>query len=125
MRRRLIPLITALLALLLALALLAPVTATSAPLGVAVHYPGDGSVVVSYTPPAGQLFACALRGTQLLGCDLESVGRLQIGPGSQDARARVRPGERVEVRSWNVDGEIIATGEAIAGHVLRLPVVGK
>jgi hypothetical protein len=94
------------------------------PVAVTVAYTGDGAVVISYKPVPGQWLACALRGAQLLACDLDASGAMQLGPGSVDADLRVAPGDVVQVRVWNEEGAVIGEGVAQAGCLVALPLVG-
>lgn len=95
--------------------------AAPAPLPVEASL-GYGRVVIQWQAVEGAWLTCALRGTQLLGCDAR---RIQIGPGSVDGRMRVEAGDVIEVRAWGADGEVIARGEARAAWRMWLGMVGR
>lgn len=117
------------LALLLALALLAPTAAAPAPpapLAVTARWDRTGALVIAWTLPHDQQLACALRANgQLLACVGPGIASLTHGPAGIDARTAIALGERVQVRVWDARGRVVATGTAPAGEQLFFPWMAR
>lgn len=132
MSRRTLVLLAAILVMVLAtLAMLAAPpsagaqTPTPARLVVRAIYAGDGARV-TWPPVTRAVATCVVRpgGQQALGCAQEP-GRWRQGRTSLDVGLVIRPGQRVEVRAYDMRGELMAQGQALVRWAVYLPVVRR
>lgn len=101
--------------------LLWTLAATPASVPVVAEARPDGAVVTWQAPP-GTALACVIVHNRLVGC---GDGRLRQGPGSIDASLRLRPGDVVEVRAWDAEGQIVGQGWATVAWRVWVPRVAN
>jgi hypothetical protein len=112
------------LALCLTFALLTtPVAAQPAALPVRSSLDTSGAVVLEWPPVAGAALVCvvSLAGVPVCAGPLVTSWRQPLTP--RDAALYLRPGDALEVRAWDAQGELIAAGRAtIPPFRLFLPI---
>jgi hypothetical protein len=129
-RRTLIILVAILVIVFAILAMLAvppagAQTPTPTRLAVRAIYAGDG-VRVTWPPVPWAVLTCVLRpgGVEPYGCAQEP-GRWRQARTSLDVGLAIRPGQRVEVRAYDMRGELMAQGQAIVRWAVFLPGVRR
>jgi hypothetical protein len=127
-RRTLALIVTLLVAVLatLAMVFVEPAGAQTLPpqrLAVRAIYAGDG-VRVTWPPVPWAVATCVLRpgGVEPYGCAHEP-GRWHQARTSLDAGLVIRPGQRIEVRAYDMRGELTAQGQALVRWAVYLPGV--
>lgn len=96
---------------------------------VAATLPGP-AVRVSWPALPNASLGCvtriAARDSRLIMCAAPRLSYVQQGPHAVDANLRLAPGDLVEVRVWDVDGNELGRGRArVARYWLALPLLRR